>query len=119
MAAPNIVGVTTINANTAMLLANNVGMNAVISNVAGSNAVIKVNTVLVSNYGANTITTNVDLYRGGVSYPISGNISVPGFSTLISSSKDTAFYLVEGDTLRANTSANNVAAITASYETIS
>ena len=62
-----------------MLLANTVGMNTIISNLSGSNSVIKVNTIMIANYGANTITANVDLYRGSVSYPISGNMSVPGF----------------------------------------
>jgi hypothetical protein len=50
---------------------------------------------------------------------IGGNISVPPSSTLVVSGKDTAFYLVEGDSLTANVSTNSSSHITASYETIS
>jgi hypothetical protein len=118
MAAPNIVNVTTITANAAYIVANNSIMSGVLTNTAGSNAVIKVNSVLVTNYGANSITANVDVLRGASSYLLAGGVSVPGNSTLVALAKDIILYLVEGDTLRANVSANT-AHVTASYETIS
>lgn len=118
MAAPNIVNVTTITANTAFLVANNVGMNTVLTNAAASGRVVKVNSVLVTNYGANSITSNVDVLRGATPYLLAGGVSVPGNSTLVALAKDIILYLVEGDTLRANVSANT-AHISASYEIIS
>ena len=129
MAAPNIVNVTTITANTAFLVANNVGMNTVLTNAAASGRVVKVNSVLVTNNGANSmslklehskssVTSNVDVLRGADSYKLVGGVSVPANSTLVALAKDIILYLVEGDTLRANVSANT-AHVTASYEIIS
>jgi hypothetical protein len=118
MAAPNIVNVTTITANAAYIVANNSVMAGVLTNSAASGSVIKVNSVLITNYGANSITANVDVLRGGSSYLLAGGVSVPANSTLVALAKDIILYLVEGDTLRANVSANT-AHVTASYETIS
>jgi hypothetical protein len=118
MAAPNIVNVTTITANAAYLVANNSIMSGVLTNTAASGSVIKVNSVLVTNYGANSITANVDVLRGATPYLLAGGVSVPANSTLVALAKDIILYLVEGDTLRANVSANT-AHVTASYETIS
>jgi len=118
MAAPNIVNVTTITANAAYIVANNSVMSGVLTNAGGTNSVIKVNSVLVTNYGANSITANVDVLRGASSYMLVGGVSIPANSTLVALAKDIILYLVEGDTLRANVSANT-AHVTASYETIS
>jgi hypothetical protein len=118
MAAPNIVNVSNITANAAYIVANNAAMSGILTNTAGSNSVIKVNSVLVTNYGANTITANVDVLRGASAYMLAGGVSVPGNSTLVALAKDIILYLVEGDTIRANVSANT-AHVTASYETIS
>ena len=118
MAAPNIVNVTTITANAAYIVANNAAMAGVLTNSTSSGSVIKVNSVLVTNYGANAITANVDVLRGADSYKLAGGVSVPANSTLVALAKDIILYLVEGDSLRANVSANT-AHITASYETIS
>lgn len=118
MAAPNIVNVTTITANAAYIVANNSVMAGVLTNSASSGSVIKVNSVLITNYGANSITANVDVLRGADSYKLAGGVSVPANSTLVALAKDIILYLVEGDTLRANVSANT-AHVTASYETIS
>jgi hypothetical protein len=118
MAAPNIVNVTTITANAAYLVANNSIMSGILTNTAASGSVIKVNSVLVTNYGANSITANVDVLRGATSYLLAGGVSVPANSTLVALAKDIILYLVEGDTLRANVSANT-AHVTASYEIIS
>lgn len=118
MAAPNIVNVTNITANAAYMVANNSAISGVLTNTVGSNSVIKVNSVLVTNYGANAISANVDVLRGTSSYILAGGVSVPANSTLVALAKDIILYLVEGDTLRANVSANT-AHVTASYETIS
>jgi len=118
MAAPNIVNVTTITANAAYMVANNAAISGVLTNSSGSNSVIKVNSVLVTNYGANSITANVDVLRGASSFLLAGGVSVPGNSTLVALAKDIILYLVEGDTLRENVS-YNTAIVSVSYETIS
>jgi hypothetical protein len=57
------------------------------------------------------------MVRGGISYPIIGNTQIPPYSTIVPISK--LMYLVEGDSLRANSNIVSAISITASYETIS
>ncbi len=115
MAAPNIVGVTSIVGKTAVLVANSTPAN-VVSNPASSNNVLKINTVTIANYSNATITANVDVFRSSVGYLVVGNVAIPANSTMVVSGKDTAFYLEEGDGLRATTSANSH--VISSYEII-
>jgi len=118
MANPNIVNVASILANTAVLnvitsLAN------VVTNAAGSNTVVKMNNLIVSNYTANNITANVILVRSSVTYYFTGTVTVPSNSTLVVMGKDTGVYLLEGDYVQSNASANNAAHVIAAYEVIS
>ena len=118
MANPNIVGVTTINGNTIVSNVTTVFSN-VLTNSAASNSVIKINNIIVSNYTSNTITTSVKLNRSAVDYYLAGFITVPGNSTLVVMGKDTGIYLLEGDVIQANVSANVSASLITSFETIS
>jgi hypothetical protein len=93
-------------------------MSNVIVNAAGSSTVAKINSVVIANTGSATITSNVEINRSNTGYAIASNISIPGYSTMVISGKDTAIYLEEGDVLRANVSAN-AAVLTSSYEIIS
>lgn len=94
-------------------------MSNVVINSISSSTVVKINTVMVANYTANVIGVSVDVFRAGTGWTLAGNISVPGNSTLVVSGKDTAFYLIEGDNLRANATSNSSASISSSYEIIS
>ena len=117
MAAPNIVNVTTITAKTAVaqLITNT---SNIIVNSASSSTVDKINYISVANYTSSTVSTNVMINRSSTIYYLAGAITVPAYSTLVVSAKDTAIYLEEGDILQANVSANLSASITASYEII-
>jgi hypothetical protein len=119
MATPNIINTSTVNGNLAVLSANTVGMSNVVVNSAGSGQLIKINTITIANYNTSSITVNVDIFRGGIGYLLSGRISVPGNATLLPLTKDSSIYLNEGDSLRANVSSNNSADITVSYDTYS
>ncbi|CAB4132891.1 hypothetical protein UFOVP257_15 [uncultured Caudovirales phage] len=118
MAAPNIVGVTTIYGKTsyAQLTAT---MSNVVVNASTSANVIKVNDVLVANYTTSSIQTNVVIGRGSSSYYIAGNMTVPANSTLVVVAKDSSIYMEEGDYLQANASSATAAQVTCSYEVIS
>lgn len=118
MANPNIVGVTTITGNTIVSNVTTVFSN-VLTNASASNTVIKLNNLIVSNYTANNITTTVKLNRSAVDYYLAGFITVPANSTLVVMGKDTGIYLLEGDVIQANVSANVSASLIASFETIS
>lgn len=119
MAQPNIVNVTTIRGNTAVLNVTTVATN-VVSNIASSNKVYKINTLLISNIdGANSADITASLFKSGVEYRIASTIAVPADASLIVLSKDTAIYLEESDFIRLTASANSRLHGICSYEEIS
>ena len=65
MANPNIVNVATITAQTALASLSNVTSN-IITNATSSSTVIKLDTVILSNYNTSSISANVSINRNGV-----------------------------------------------------
>jgi hypothetical protein len=117
MAAPNIVGVTTITGKTAVM-AVTTSATAIVTNSAASGKVFKVNALYVSNIdGTNACDVTIDLFRSSTAYKIASTISVPADSTLDIMSK--SIYLEEGDALRLTASANSDLEAVCSYEEIS
>ena len=117
MAAPNVVAVATITGKTAVQ-AVGTSATAIVSNGSGSNKVLKVNALYVSNVdGTTPYEITVDLFRSSTAYKLASTIIVPADASLDLISK--SIYLEEGDSLRltANT-ANKLEAI-CSYEEIS
>jgi len=116
MAAPNIVGVTTITGKTAVQ-AVTTSATAIVTNSAASGQVLKVNALYVSNVdGSAAADINVDIFRSSTAYHIAKTVSVPADSTLDIISK--SIYLEEGDTLRLTASANSDLEAVCSYEII-
>ena len=121
MAQPNIVNVTTIRGNTALMNVTTVSTNVVV-NAVSSSKVYKVNNIQLANYSAATVTANVIFNRSSASpatYFIAGSISVPATSTLVVVAKDTSFYMEESDVLQLSCSANSTVHGVVSYEVIS
>jgi hypothetical protein len=117
MAAPNILASTLVNGKTAVQSVTTVA-TAILTNSAGSNKVLKVNALYVSNVdGTTNYTLTMDLFRSSVAYRLGYLITVPAASTLDVVSK--SFYLEEGDTLRLTASANTKLEAICSYEDIS
>ena len=117
MAAPNIVGVTTITGKTAVQ-AVGTSASAIVTNSAASGKVFKVNALYISNVdGTNNAEINVDLYRSSTAYHIGKTIVVPADATLDVLSK--AIYLEEGDSLRLTANATSDLEAVCSYEEIS
>ena len=117
MAAPNILASTLVNGKTAVQSVTT-SATAILTNSAGSNKVLKVNALYVSNVdGTTNYTLTMDLFRSSVAYRLGYLITVPAASTLDVISK--AFYLEEGDTLRLTASANTKLEAICSYEDIS
>lgn len=117
MAAPNIVGVTTITGKTAVL-AVTTSASAIVTNSAASGKVFKVNALYVANVdGTNSADITVDLFRSSTAYRIVNTVAVPADSTLDVISK--SIYLEEGDSLRLTASANSDLEAVCSYEEIS
>lgn len=119
MANPNIVNVTDIRGKTFVGTISNGSYATLVSNTAGSNSVVKVNTISISNGTGGTIAADVAIYRTSLAnyYEIANSVSVPNNSTLVVTSKDTSFYLEEEDILAAQANGANLE-IMVSYEII-
>lgn len=119
MAAPNIVGVTTIYGRTAVQ-AVSTSTTAIVTNSAASGKVLKINTLIIANInGASAADITVDLYRGGTAYRLASTISVPADASLTPLDKSTVIYLEEGDSLRLTAGSNSDLEAVCSYEEIS
>ena len=117
MANPNIVNVTSIYGNTAVAALLTTVAN-VITNSSTSNNIIKINNLTVANYSNAAITTSVILNRNGNSFYFVGSVVVPSNSSMVVVGKDTSVYLIEGDVIQANVSANSAASLITSFEVI-
>lgn len=117
MSAPNVVNVVTITGKTAVQVVGT-SATAIITNSAGSNKVLKVNTLMVGNVDAATAyDLTVDLFRGSVAYRFVATVSVPAKSTMDVLGK--SIYLEEGDSLRLTASSASKLEAIASYEELS
>jgi hypothetical protein len=119
MANPNIVNVSDIRGKIAVQDVTTT-ITAIASNSAGSNKILKINSLIVSNIdGTNAADITVDVFKSSVSYKITSTISVPANATLVVVSKETSIYLEEGDSIRCQASANGDLQAVCSYEEIS
>lgn len=117
MAAPNVVSVATITGKTAVQ-AVGTSATAIITNSAGSNKVLKVNALIVSNIdGSSAAEVTVDLFRSSTAYHIARTVVVPADASLDVVNK--SIYLEEGDSLRLTGSAAGDLEAVCSYEEIS
>ena len=81
--------------------------------------VYKINTVVISNITGDTVTDiSVVINDGTADKYIASTVSVPADATLIVSSKDTAFYLEPGYSLKLLASAASALDYSISYELI-
>jgi len=117
MAAPNVVGVTSIFGKTVgAALGTTLTTNLL---TCASNKLLKINTILVSNVdGASDATVTVVFYDSSAtaSYKIANVIKVPAGSSLVVLGKDSPLYLEESDEIRGGASAASDLEIIISYE---
>lgn len=123
MAAPNIrngASVTTVNGRTIGVAVTNT-MAAVLSNAASSNKVLKVNTVICCNVDGNAASDiTLEVYDGTTGYKIASTVPVNHDTLALTLIGAQSFiYLEEGQSLRAEASANNRLQLVISYEDIS
>jgi hypothetical protein len=123
MAAPNLIGATTINGKTAGVSLTTTSATLVLNNAASSGKCLKVNTLNVSNYTATAATITVSWYNaasiGGTAFQIAGAISVPANSTLNIIDKTSQYYLEENTSIGATAGTGTALVVTVSYEDIS
>lgn len=117
MAAPNVVNVSTITGKTAVQ-AVGTSATAIVTNSSGSNKVLKINALYVSNVdGTNNAELNVDFFRSSTAYHLGKTVTVPADASLDVLSKP--IYLEEGDSLRLTANAAGDLEAVCSYEEIS
>jgi len=121
MAAPNIVGVTTILGSTDALAVPDSATNIVL-NASASGKVIKINSLVISNVdsaGGSSQSITVDYIKAGTAYSIANLIPIPVTASFVAVSKETGLYLEEAESLRLVAGANGVIEAVCSYEEIS
>ena len=119
MAAPNLKSPTTIIGRTARY-AVTTSLATVLANSASSGKVLKINSIFCANVdGVNAADISVSIYDGTTDRYIAKTISVPANATQVLSTKETYFYLEEGDSIRAVASAASDLELVIGYEEIS
>lgn len=124
MAAPNIVGITTLVGFSTFTTLSNTNATSIVSNAAASNKVLKVTSVIVANTGdSNTEYVHVSLNDmaagGGGNRYIQKNVGIETGTSQVVIDRASAVYLEENQSLvvQSNTRAN-VFDVIASYEEI-
>jgi len=121
MAAPNIVGVTTI---LGITTSQTLGTTAttIVSNTAGSGKVFKINAIVAANKTASTATVTVrynDAAAGaGTTLAIANGIDIATKSTLVILDKASSIYLEEARSLTALCGTASAIDLVVSYEDI-
>ena len=119
MAAPNLKNPTTITGKTARY-AVTASLATALSNSAASGKVLKINSIFCANVdGTNAADISVSIYDGTTDRYLAKTVAVPANATQIISTKETYFYLEEGDSIRAIASVASDLELVIGYEDIS
>tara|TARA_R110001606_G_scaffold399031_1_gene580018 strand:- start:4067 stop:4444 length:378 start_codon:yes stop_codon:yes gene_type:complete len=123
MAAPNIVGVSTITGKTVATSLADTNATTILSNAVSSGYVYKINNIIVANDdGTNAADITIALHNeddgGGTGFKIASTVAVPADSTLIVLDKASSIYLEEDRSIVATASAANDLDVIISYEEI-
>tara|TARA_B100001939_G_scaffold332999_1_gene332529 strand:+ start:53 stop:421 length:369 start_codon:yes stop_codon:yes gene_type:complete len=117
MAAPNIVNVTSIYGKSKGVALDTTLTTALLANGNGSNKLLKLNSIIVSNIdGSNAADVTISLHDGSTDYYLAKIVTVPSKSTLIVLGKDAPIYLEENQTVRGGASAAGDLHCIISYE---
>ena len=123
MAAPNIVNVSSIVAGYAALAPSNTAANVLLLNAAGSDAVVKVNSLVITNVtdavAATTVSLNTSASGLGTSYRLAYNIYVPANASLQLVDKGNFLYLTEDKSIVVTSGTSDALEYIAVFETIS
>ena len=119
MTAPNLKSPTTITGRTARAAVAS-GLTAVLTCSGGTDKVFKINSIFCANVdGDNPADISVSIYDGSTDFYLAKTIAVPADATQIISTKETYFYLEEGDSIRATASHVSRLQLIIGYEDIS
>ena len=119
MAAPNLKNPTAIIGRTARY-AVTTSLAAALSNAAASGKALKINSIFCANVdGGVAADISVSIYNGTTDFHLAKTIAVPADATQIISTRESYFYLEEGDSIRAQASAAGDLELIIGYEDIS
>lgn len=123
MSAPNIVNVSSIIAGYAALAPANIIANVLLNNSPDSNAVVKINSLVITNVTDSAVPTIVSINTAatgvGTNYRIAYNIYVPAGASLQLVDKGNFLYLTENTSLIVTSGTSAALEYVAVYETIS
>lgn len=117
MAAPNIVGVTSIYGKTMGAALSTTTTTDILT--CAADKVLKINSIIISNVdGTNSASATVYFYDDSAAtrYALAYTILVPADTTLVVLGKDAPIYLEESDQIEAGASATGDLQIIISYE---
>ena len=118
MALPNLKNPTYIYGKTARYAVTATLAQALAA--PGTGKTFKINSIFCANVdGTNPADISVSIYDGSTDRYLAKTITVPPDATQIISSKDTYFYLEEGDSIRAVANAASDLELVIGYEDIS
>ena len=118
MTLPNLKNPTTITGKTARYAVTTSLATALAA--PGTGKTFKINSIFCANVdGTNPADISVSIYDGSTDRYIAFTIAVPADATQILSTKETYFYLEEGDSIRASANAAGYLQLVIGYEDIS
>jgi hypothetical protein len=119
MAAPNLKSPVTITGKTVGYAVTDT-LTAALTNSSASGKVFKINSIYCANVdGAVSADVTLAYNDGTTDFNIAFEVAVPAKATQLLSSRETYFYLEEGDSLKAAASANGDLQLIIGYEEIS
>jgi len=123
MANPNIVSVSAIYGNNALVSLTTTSATAVVNNAASSGKVFKINSIIVANVdGTSAADITINVYSqddlGGTAYALASTVSVPADATLVVIDKNTSIYLKEDQSIGATAGTASDLVVVASWEEI-
>lgn len=118
MAAPNLIGITSVVGKTQADWCPNT-LTSILANAINTSEVLRINSLFVTNVGNSDAAVSVNFQRSGLSYYITFNNIIPVGTTTVIMGKDNGIYLEEGDALRIAASSASTLQYVISYEVIS
>lgn len=119
MTAPNLKNPTTITGKTARVGIGSTALVGILTNSSGSNKVLKINSILSANTSTTSKNLSVSINDGSNDVYVVKEVIIPEQATQIVLTKETYFYLEEGDSIKASSSSANDLSIVIGYEEFS
>lgn len=121
MAAPNVLGITTITAKTYGVGIQTTANVGIVTNAASSNKVLKINTFRVTNNSASSSTTFNVVYvdSGSNQIGIASNLTIPVGGTIVVIDKDSTTYVEENCSINVSVADTTRLSVLVSYEELS